>query len=108
MLSHTMSKPEFAEALNEARQKLGVTQRELSEMTGIGQKSISRYGRARAPVSAKTVAALNAVLFPSEVAQKDANAHVEPGKVALVDASIEGILEELKRRGFKQVTLSAG
>jgi len=102
-----MSKPEFAEALNEARQKLGVTQKELSEMTGIGQKSISRYGRARAPVSAKTVAALNAVLFPSE-AQKDANAHVEPGKVALVDASIEGILEELKRRGFKQVTLSAG
>lgn len=108
MLSHNMSKSEFAEVLNEARQKLGVTQKELSEMTGIGQKSISRYGRAKAPVSAKTVAALNAVLFPSERNQHDATPHVEPGKVALVDASIEGILEELKRRGFQQVTLSAG
>jgi len=101
-----MSRTEFAQVINEARQKLGITQRELSELTGIGTKSIGRYGRAKAPVSAKTVAALNAVLFPSEASQQDPEG--EPGKVALVDASIESIVAELKNRGFKQVTLSAG
>jgi len=56
--------------------------------------------------SPKTIARLNAVLFPSEDAPSQIEG--EPGKIALEDASIEGILEELKKRGFTQVTLSVG
>ncbi|GEM_PF-3565768 len=103
MLPNVDSKPVFAKAFAEARRNLGVTQLQLSEMTNIGLKSISRYERAKALPKAETLEVLNEVLFNSDGAPE-----VEPPKVALADASIESIVEELKSRGFKQVTLSAG
>lgn len=106
MLSHTMSATEFAAAINEARLNVGLTQKELGEMAGIGEKSISKYGRAKMSPGAKTVAALNAVLFPAQPGQSGSQGATE--KLALVDASVESIVDELKSRGFKQITLSAG
>lgn len=106
MLSHTQSTAEFSKLLNETLHHQGITQVKLSDQSGIGRKSVGKYCRAEVVPSPKTVAALNAVLFPSE-----RSADIEPDqadKIALVDASIESIVEELKNRGFKQVTLSAG
>lgn len=105
MLTHNLNTAEMAEAINTARHNLSLTQGELADLCGITAKSIGRYEGGHMRPGPKTVAKLNAALFRSE---PDQSAQLRLGEVALVDASIESIVEELKSRGFKHVTLSAG
>jgi|APMI01.1.fsa_nt_gi transcriptional regulator with XRE-family HTH domain len=100
--------PKFPEALKAAREAKGWNYQELADHVGISGVMPSRYENrdhsSFGPPSAKTWKKLNAALFRSSVTDA-AEATVAHEGPTLVQASVEAIVAELKRRGATSVKI---
>lgn len=108
--------PTFREKLREAREARGLSQYALAKLAGIAGVMPKRYedasDRYATLPNAATLNKLNAVLFGSTQEQAEGPRHdagvsskAQPGSL-LVDASIEAIVAELKRRGASSVIIN--
>lgn len=106
--------PTFREKLREAREARGLSQYALAKLAGIAGVMPKRYEDATDKYATLPNAAtwnkLNAVLFSSMAEYASGNAPA-PSSAAragglLVEASIEEIVAELKRRGASSVVIN--
>jgi len=98
----------FPEALRNARKAAGMTQAELSIAADISNVMAGRYERGMHSPEMSTWAKLNKALFP-QVNESELEAIIQDDftEIALGEASVEEIIEELKKRGFAKVTLAS-
>jgi len=99
----------FANSLRDARKAMGWTQDQLAAEAGISKVMPSRYERGASKPEMDTWLKLNKVLFP-DVADSDLDAVVEEEEVEVLDikdATVEELIQELKSRGFSQVSLAS-
>jgi transcriptional regulator with XRE-family HTH domain len=98
----------FSEALLKARKKAGLTQEQLAAKAGIAKVMPGRYERGVHAPDMDNWAKLNRVLFPeADESEIEAAVHSD-NSPALMDATVEELIEELKRRGFTKVSLANG
>jgi transcriptional regulator with XRE-family HTH domain len=97
----------FASALRNARKAADLTLSELAEKAGISVVMPGRYERAEAKPTMGTWQLLNKALYSDlDDDEVEAEAVKQHMGESLTEATIEDILEELKSRGFNNVTLS--
>lgn len=97
----------FSTALRNARKAASLTLSELADKACISVVMPGRYERGEAKPTMGTWQALNKALY-EELDDEDVEAEVVKQHMGemLTEATIEDILEELKSRGFTNVTLS--
>lgn len=92
----------FAKAVRAAREKQNLSRVQLAERMQIHEKSLARIENGKVTANPKTVAKIEQALFGDSSASVEA----EQDDLSLVDATVEDILDELKYRGFKSISLS--
>ena len=102
MLPSRLDSKQFGMAVRAERNKLSLTQAQLSERANITNKSIGKIENGLVTASVKTVEKLEKALFGHGESGKD----LSSDDLRLSTASVEEILEELNRRGFTNVSLS--
>jgi len=97
----------FSSALRNARKAANLTLSELAEKAYISVVMPGRYERGEAKPTMGTWQALNKALYEElDDEEVEAEAVKQHMGEMLTEATIEDILEELKSRGFNNVTLS--
>jgi predicted transcriptional regulator len=104
MLPNPTSK-NFPDALQKARKSAGLTQEELAKKAGVAKVMPGRYERGIHVPDMENWGKINRALFP-DAKESEIVAAQKSKDSMLSEASIEEILEELKRRGFAKVSLS--
>jgi len=110
MLAAPTSKT-FAASLRDARKAKGWTQDQLATEADISKVMPGRYERGVSKPEISTWLKLNAALFP-DAENEELNAVVEeidaePDVLDIKDATVEQLIQELKRRGFSSVSLAS-
>ncbi|WP_434676223.1 helix-turn-helix domain-containing protein [Pseudomonas sp. D3-10] len=97
----------FTESLRSARKAANMTQKELSLAAGFFEGMVGLYERRVHVPEPDSWLKLNKILFPgSELVAPSSEVMDEfEDAVTLTEATVEELLEELKRRGFAKVTL---
>ena len=92
----------FGKAVRAAREKQNLSRAQLAERMPVHEKSLAKIENGRVTPNPKTVEKIERALF----GDSSGNADAEQDDLALADATVEEILEELKYRGFKSISLS--
>ncbi|WP_330113915.1 helix-turn-helix domain-containing protein [Pseudomonas sp. JS3066] len=96
----------FRTALRAARKEAGMTLSELAAAAGISNVMPGRYERGESQPTMGTWQELNKVLFEVDDEEIEAEAKKQEIGDSLTESTLEEILEELKSRGFKTISLS--
>lgn len=96
----------FPSALRSARKEAGFTLTQLAEEAGISGVMPGRYERGESQPTMGTWQELNKALFEVDDEEVEAEAKKQDIDESLSESTLEQILEELKSRGFRTVTLS--
>ena len=92
---------EFGEHLKTARIRKNLSQVELAAACGISKVLPSRYEKGKCKPSERTWAVLNQVLFGNDSPSQD-----ESDETLLSDASIDQLVEALKKAGAATVAIT--